>query len=200
MIEVLIIFAITAGAFIGTNLDNLVLLVTFYSRFRQQPQTVTAGYISGMLLILIIFFIIGKGGDFVPVNYLGLFGFIPLTIGILGLIQLFRPQTDENPVQAATDLGQKALFFAVLMTQLSNGTDTIITFAALLADSTDTFDYIIVPAFLVMVLLFSALARYSLRHRGLSHFLGRFGRYVTPFILMLVGWYILSDSATDLIA
>ncbi len=199
MIEASIIVAITAAAFIGTNLDNLILLVTFHSRFRHQSHTVTAGYMSGMLLVSLIFYTIGKGGDFIPVNYLGWFGFIPMTLGIVGLIQLFRPHTTDSATQLVTDQQKKTLFFAVLMTQLSNGADTIITFSVLLADSTNTFDYIIVPAFLAMALLFSTLARYALRHQGLSRLLDRFGRYLTPFILIMVGWYILSDTATDLV-
>lgn len=200
MFETATIVAIAAGAFIATNLDNLVLLVTFYSRHQQQHKTITAGYICGMALIATIFFIIGESGDFIPVDYLGLLGIIPMTIGVLGFLQLFRPQTADNPARAVTGLQQKALFLAVLMTQLSNGTDTIITFSVLLADSTDKIDYIIIPAFLVMVLLFSTLAKFSLKHPGFSHFLDRYGRYLTPLILILVGWYIVSDTATDLVA
>jgi len=199
MIEAFVIVAVAAAAFLGTNLDNLVLLVTFYSRYGQKSQTVTAGYICGMLLITIIFVVIGEGGDFVPIDYLGLLGIVPMIMGVLGLIQLFRPQTSTVNSHSAIGESQKALFFSVLMTQLSNGTDTVITFSVLLAESTDKFDYMIIPTFLAMVLLLSALARYSLRNRILSHFLERFGRYITPFILILVGWYILADTTTDLV-
>lgn len=199
MIEAATIVAITAGAFIGTNLDNLILLVAFYSRYHKRSQTVTAGYVSGMLLIGIIFFLIGKSGDFIPVNYLGLLGIVPIIIGMTGLIQLFRPATVDSIAAPALAQQQKAVFFAVLMTQLGNGADTIITFSVLLADSTDKIDLIILPAFLAMVMLFTMLARYSLKHPRFSSFLDRFGRYITPVILILVGWYVLSDTATDLV-
>lgn len=90
--------------------------------------------------------------------------------------------------------------FGVLMTQLSNGADSIITFSVFLADSKDATDYLIVPTFLMMVCLFAWIAYYSLNHRKFSEMLERYGRYVTPFILILVGVYILSNTAGDLVA
>lgn len=198
MIEAITITAVTAAAFVATNMDNLVLLVAFYSRYKKQVKTVTAGYVCGMLLIGVLSYVIGKGGDWISTNYLGMLGIIPMSIGVIGLIQLFTPKTDNKSTAAHWRRNQKAIYFAVLMTQLSNGTDTIITLSVLLADSADKMDYFIALAFVVMILLFSALANYSLKHPGVSHFLDRFGRYLTPVILVLVGWYILTNTATDL--
>ena len=198
MIELLIIVAIAAGAFIGTNLDNLLLLVTFYSRYPDHTATVTGAYAAGMLLIGVLCVIIGEGGGLIPIDYLGLLGIVPISIGAIGLLQLFRKPKDNDVAQRVAGNQRKAVFLAVMLTQLSNGADTIITFSVFLADSTDRADYFIIPTFFVMVLLFSALARFALKHPRLKHFLDRFGRYITPLILVLVGWYILSDTASDL--
>lgn len=43
MNEALVIVGIAAGAFIGTNLDNLLLLSAMYSRYERRAWTVTAG-------------------------------------------------------------------------------------------------------------------------------------------------------------
>jgi cadmium resistance protein CadD (predicted permease) len=192
------IIAVTAGLFIGTNLDNLALLVALYSRYRDRPGAVTTAYISGATLVILIFFAVGKGGDLIPVSYLGLLGIIPIIIGVTSLIRLFLPQKAGDTGKLADADDKKAVFVAVLLTQLSNSTDTIIAFSVLLADSTARLDYFITATFLAMALLFSALAKYSVGHPTLSVFLDRFGRYVTPFILILAGWYILADTATDL--
>jgi cadmium resistance protein CadD (predicted permease) len=50
-----------------------------------------------------------------------------------------------------------------------------------------------------MIGVFAWLARYSLKHRGFASILERYGVYVTPFILILVGLYIISNTATDLV-
>ena len=199
MIEALTIMAVTAGAFVGTNLDNLVLLVGFYARYRNRTATVTAAYIAGMALIACLFFLMGESGDLIPVRYLGILGVIPIIIGGASLVRLLRPQVNDQETGRTGPGDHKAAFLAVLLTQLSNGTDTVITFSVLLADSTDNMDRIVAMAFMAMVLLFSALAKYTCGHPKLGRIVERFGSYVTPFILILVGWYILADTATDLV-
>ena len=199
MNEILIVVGVTAGAFIGTNMDNFLLLVTMYSRYFRHPWAVTAGYVAGMILIAIITIAIGELGDLIPIAYLGLLGVIPMMMGVFALWKLFRgPQPDEVNSTFAGNSGL-AIFTALIAIQLSNGTDTIITFSALYADSSDPSDFIVAPTFFTMVGIFSWVAYYSVRHPGLGQLLARYGKYVTPFILILVGFYIFTDTASDLV-
>jgi cadmium resistance protein CadD (predicted permease) len=199
MSEILIIIGVTAGAFIGTNLDNLLLLVAMYSRYEQRAGIVTAGYFTGMILIGVITLIIGEVGDIIPLAYLGLLGVVPMMMGVLSLWKLFRStQPGEVASVAAADT-RLAVFFALISTQLSNSADSIIMFSALYADSSDPSDYMVAPTFLAMAGVFAGVAYYSVKHPKLSRFLSRYGQYVTPFILILVGYYILSNTASDLV-
>ncbi len=200
MLDVLTIVAVAASAFLGTNLDNLVLLVAFYSRYGQHPDMVSGGYSTGMMIIGAISFTIGVTGDFIPVNYLGFLGIIPMMLGLLAIVQLFRGSQDEGVEGSVIEDNRQAVFFTVLTTQLSNGADSIITFSVLMAESTPSSDYLIVLTFLAMIAVFSGLAKYSLKHRKLKELLTKYGPYVTPFILILVGFYIFSNSASDLVA
>ena len=198
MIDSMVIIGVTAGAFIGTNLDNLLLLVAMYSRYEHQAAMVTAGYFTGMILVAIATVAIGEVGGFIPLAYLGYLGVIPMLMGVLALLKLFRSTRSEDAVNIATGSSRLSVFFALMTIQLSNSTDSIITFSTLFADSSDLADYVVAPTFLVMVGVFSTVAYYSVRHPTLSQYLGRYGPYVTPFILILVGYYILSDTALDL--
>ena len=118
--------------------------------------------------------------------------------GVIALLRLFQGTQAGETAGIATDNNRNTIFLTVLTTQLSNGADSIITFSVLLADSSDVSDYLIAPTFLAMIFVFCWLAYYSLKHRKLSDFLKRYGHYVTPFILILVGVYILSNTASDL--
>lgn len=198
MNELLIIVGVTAGAFISTNLDNLLLLATMYSRYDRHPWTVTAGYFVGMNLIAAITIAVGLVGEVIPIAYLGLLGVIPMLMGVFALWKLYwRPKTEEvdNAYAANSAL---AIFFALITIQLSNGADTIITFSALYADSSNPSDYIVAPTFFAMAGIFAGLAYYSVKHPRLSQFIVRYGQYVTPFILIFVGFYIFSNTASDL--
>lgn len=199
MHEMLIIIGVTAAAFVGTNLDNLLLLAVMYSRYQKHAGMVTAGYFTGMILVAIVTMIIGEVGDVIPLAYVGLLGVIPMMMGVLALWKLFRSPQPEVVNSAVTGGNRFAVFFALISIQLSNSADSIITFSALFADSADPADYVIAPTFLVMVGVFSAVAYYSVKHPKLSQVLSRYGQYVTPFILILVGFYILGNTASDLV-
>lgn len=197
--DVLAIIAVTAGAFIGTNLDNLILLVALYSRFQKQSSMVTAGYFAGMTIIAVVCFMVGEAGNFIPLDYLGLLGVIPIVMGVVGLLQLFRSTQDGENAGFVTANSPRTVFITVLMTQLSNSADSIITFSVFVVDSSKQGDYLIAPTFFAMVGVFAWLAYFSLNHRKVSHILGSYGHYVTPFILIFVGLYILSNTAYDLV-
>ena len=198
MTEILIIIAVTAGAFIATNLDNLVLLVALYSRYKQHSGLVAFGYITGMIIIGAISVAVGEVGDFIPVTYLGYLGVVPIMLGITALIRLARGTQSGEASSFATSTSSRAIFVTVVLTQLSNSADSIITFSALFADSLDATDYLIAPTFLAMSVIFAWLAYYLQNHRSLSQVLDRYGHYLTPFILILVGFYILANTASDL--
>ena len=192
------IIAVTCGAFAATNLDNLVLLVALYARYEGRSPEVAFGYIAGMLLIGAISFALGKVAEAIPVNYLGLLGIVPVLIGVTALAKLIRrSSTDPAGDDGLADTG-RAVFTATLMTQLANSTDTIGTFSILFADSKEAADYLVALAFISMLALFASAAFHSLRHRWLSGFLRRYGPYVTPFILIAVGLYVLSNTASDM--
>jgi cadmium resistance protein CadD (predicted permease) len=197
--EILIIVGVTSAAFIGTNLDNLLLLTAMYSRYERQALMVTAGYFTGMALVGGIAVIIGEAGDYIPLAYLGLLGVIPITMGVVSLWKLFRNKGNMEDAGPVVDSKGLTVFLALITTQLSNSADSIIAFSALLAESTDRSDFLITPTYLAMIGIFSGVAYYSLRHKKLSEFLERYGQYVTPFILILVGLYIFSNTSSDLV-
>jgi cadmium resistance protein CadD (predicted permease) len=194
MSEILTLVAVAAAAFLATNLDNLLLLVSLFARYESQARRVAAGYFAAMLTIGAISLTIGKAAELVPVNYLGLLGSIPLVMGVMALFKLFR---GTDSADATREIGPAALA-ATFSTQLSNGSDTIATFSILFGDSTNIADYVISLTFVGMLCVFAMAAFYALRHRWLSQTIGRYGRYVTPFILIAVGLYVLSNTASDM--
>lgn len=193
------IIGVGAGAFIGTNLDNLLLLAAMYARYAQQPGTVTAGYFFGMLLICLIALVLGETGEYIPLDWLGLLGVVPITLGVIALWKLIRKTGPETAGSIAAGESRSTIFSTLATTQLSNGADTIITFTVLFAESGDPADYLLVPTFLAMIGVFSGLAYYSVKRAKLGRVLKRYGQYVTPLILILVGFYILANTATDLV-
>jgi cadmium resistance protein CadD (predicted permease) len=193
------IIPVAAGAYIATNLDNLVLLVLLLTRYRNHTPNVIAGYFVCMLILGFTGFWIGKAANIAPVEYLGLLGLVPISIGVIGIVRLYRGKAEAPAANEKSTDGVQTAFMATLISQLGNGADTIVTFGALFADSMPSADILIMLTLAAMAVIFVLVAIYAIRHPKLNESIRRYGHRVTPFILIIVGAYILANTATDLL-
>ena len=82
---------------------------------------------------------------------------------------------------------------------MSNGTDSVLAFAPLLADSRMNIDLAIVVAFMLMVCVWFALAKYATTHAKRFNALTTWGQWVAPIIMIFVGLYIFDNTVTDMV-
>jgi len=193
------IIPVAAAAYIATNLDNLVLLVTLLARHRNQTWFVAAGYLLCMLILGFAGFWIGAATGAAPVEYLGLLGLVPVSIGAIELVRLRWGKTDVPTGEMALVGGGRTVFMVTLISQIGNGADTLVTFGALFADSMPGGDVLIILTLAVMAVMFLFIALHGVRHPGLQHWINRHAQHLTPYILIAVGVYILANTATDLL-
>jgi cadmium resistance protein CadD (predicted permease) len=196
--ESLLIIVIAAGAFVATNIDNLALLVMFLLRYRDQRLVVATAYLTGVSLLGIVSFTISLLASTAPVHYLGLLGIVPISIGAMGIWRLARGSVAQKENLQNESISAAAVFVVTLSTQLGNGTDTVLTFGSLFADSVPGADQLIMVTMAVMAVLFLWLANYCVKHPVFSDMMQRHAHRVTPFLLILVGAYILANTGTDL--
>jgi cadmium resistance protein CadD (predicted permease) len=197
MLDVVLVVGVSAGAFMATNLDNLVLMVGLFGRYSDRRHEVLFGYLVGMLIIAAVTYYVGKLAGTAPVEYLGLLGIVPVLIGVADIVRLFRNKgVAHDPVVPGA--GSTAVA-ATLLAQLSNSTDTIITYSVLFSDANDLADYLVLASFGGMALLMAVIAYLALRHPWLSRPVQLYGHYITPLILITVGMYVLSNTALDML-
>ena len=186
---------VVALAFASTNMDNLLLLVSWLFAGAMPAGRLFAGYGLGMLGVLAVSVLMGLAGYLFPIEYLGYLGVIPMLLGLrllIGNLSHAFPGTGAEPSAVGGVL-------AVAATQLSNGVDTVLVFAPLLADSRLLFDAQIALLFVILFCLWFLLARViSLRARRLPA-IERLGRWLAPVVMIGVGFYILSNTATDMV-
>ena len=187
------LLGLVAITFASTNMDNLVLLVGWQVSGAVPASRLFAGYCVGMFGILLLSVGLGLVGYLFPLEYLGLLGVIPVAVGLKLFIAEWRGRKDAQPVTLA---GGSIL--TVAATQLSNGVDTVLVFAPLLADSLLRFDAAIVSLFLLMIFLWYWLAKVLGNQMGRLAAVEKLGRWLAPLVMMAVGLYILINTATDL--
>ena len=199
MNSLIAIIPIAAGAYVATNLDNFILLVSMLARYRNRTSNVVAGYFSGILILGFIGFWIGKVANIVPVEYLGLLGLVPISIGAVELIQLRRGKAKVAVANEKSADAVQKVFMVTLISQVSNGADTIVVFGVLFTDSMPSADVLIILTLVAMAVIFVLAGIYSVRHPALSEWIDRYAYRAMPFVLIIVGVYILANTATDLL-
>jgi cadmium resistance protein CadD (predicted permease) len=199
MTSLIMIIPIAAGAYVATNLDNFVLLVSLLARYRHHTSNVVAGYFGCMLILGFVGFWIGKAANIAPVEYLGLLGLVPISIGIAELVQWRRRGAKATIANEKSADGVQKVFTVTLISQLANGADTIVLFGVLFADSMPSADILIIFTLAAMAVIFVLAGTYSARHPALGKWIERYAHRAMPFILILVGVYVLANTATDLL-
>ena len=160
---ILTTLSVVATTFAATNLDNLVILIGWLLAARFSVSQIFAGYVIGMSFILAASVMIGLVGNLLPVEFLRYLGAIPIAIGLKMLVELWRGRGSETDTNSSPAM-QRVAVGGIFLTQLSNGTDSVLAFAPLLADSHMNVDLAIAVAFMLMVCVWLALAQYAMTH------------------------------------
>jgi cadmium resistance protein CadD (predicted permease) len=173
-------------------------LVGWLLAARLSVGKIFAGYFLGMSCVLAASITIGLAGNLIPVEYLRYLGAIPITLGLKMLFDLWRERGRDGAADASPGM-QSAAVGGIFLTQLSNGTDSVLVFAPLLADSSMNIDFMIAVAFMLMVFVWFALAQYATTHAKRISVLTTVAQWVAPIVMIVVGWYIFDNTVTDMV-
>ena len=195
----LTIIPITVVAYLATNLDNFLLLVTMLGQYRTRSSAVFAGFFICMAVLAGGGFLLGEAAARGPINYIGYLGVLPITLGLIGFWKLWRGGGPSEGVEKSARNAWGAVLAATFLTQVGNGGDTLITFGALFADTAHQADLLIIGTLAATAVSIAWLANYTLSPPGMSAWIDRYADKISPFILIAIGVYILADTASDVV-
>ena len=175
-------------AFIATNIDDIVILLVFFSQVDEnfRPWHIVVGQYLGFT-ILIIFSLPGLfGGLILPQSWIGLLGLIPIAIGISSLVNKETEQL-ADVTQEITLSFLKPQIYTVAAITVANGSDNISIYIPLFS-STQLESFLIIIGLFFLLLAIWCYAAYQLTHQQkIANFLTKYGNYLVPFVLMSLG-------------
>ncbi len=193
------------GAFIATNIDDLVILTLFFSQVNAafRPQHVVVGQYIGFAAVVAASLPGFFGGLLVPRAWIGLLGLVPIAIGIARLV---NPEKDEAEEIQAVSTGKAVpgaiasllnpQIFNVAAVTFANGGDNIGIYVPLFASSDWLSLAVILTVFFLLVGVWCWLAYLLTRHPAFERLLTRYGGAFAPFILIALGIFILIESGS----
>ena len=177
-------------AYAATNIDNLLIMASL-SAGRTSRGHLVAGFIVASCAVLLVATMAVFIDRLVPPEMLGYLGLVPISIG--AYLLLFGA-ANTQPTN-----GGYATWPAVSGLLLANSSDTVFAFGPLFAESGSDARLGLVLGFVAIATVWLFLILGAAKHVASSRILSRLGYRLAPWMMILVGLYILSDSTTDVV-
>jgi cadmium resistance protein CadD (predicted permease) len=190
---------LAAVLFAWTNVDDLLVLLGFFSDPRVRVRHVVAGQYLGIGVLYGVSVLASLLSIVIPRAYIGLLGLAPIFIGVNKLHSGRRGAgTDEqsrvDPSIAAERDGRNVL--TVAMTTVANGGDNISVYTPLFASRSPVDVAAAGLVFALMTGVWCLLGHWLVHHRALGVPIRRFGSRTLPFLLIGFGIVILYTAGT----
>ena len=197
------IIATGVSAFIATNIDDIFLLMMFFSSSYSSIMTfpvrqIVLGQYLGIGLLIAISALGSLIALVVPPYVIGLLGIVPIAIGAKRLVQVVMKEDEISPslhaAKESTNRRNKKYlpFLAVAAVTFSNGGDNIGVYTPMFAQYNSASQVTtLILVFMAMTALWCMAAYYLVNHPLVASRIRCIGHVVMPFVLIGLGIYIL---------
>ncbi|MEH2158194.1 cadmium resistance transporter [Nostoc sp.] len=196
--------AITTGAiaFIATNIDDIVILLLFFSQINAnfRPRHIVSGQFLGFTVLLILSLPGLFGGLVLSKSWIGLLGLLPMSIGISSLVN--REEDSSEKVIAATEETEASTFtsffspqaYSVAAVTIANGSDNISVYVPLFASCNLESFLVILGLFFLLLGIWCYVAYKLTKNRVIADVLTHYVNNLVPFVLIGLGVFIVLKS------
>ena len=205
MTDLLTTLARSATAFAATNLDDIVILMLFFSQVgvALRKRHIIAGQYVGFAGLVALSLPGFFGGLLFPRPWIGLLGVVPIVIGLSQLLSVVVDEEsgeDTGEVLLAPTSGGDSWLSpqttSVAAITMANGGDNIGIYMPMVANCDGPRLGVTLVVFCGLVGVWCFVAYQLTKVGAISSLLTRYGAQVVPFVLMALGGLILVDSHT----
>jgi cadmium resistance protein CadD (predicted permease) len=197
MIDILGLVTIGVAAFVATNIDDIFVLMMFFSSLTFPVRQVVLGQFIGIGLLIAISALGSLISLVVSTYIIGLMGIIPIIIGIKNLVEIRKK--DKSPSRQAVQNKKKNRsyfsFLSVAAITFSNGGDNIGVYVPLFSKYNTVSQITTLTAvFIAMTAVWCISSYYFMNHPLVASKIRHIGNIILPFVLIGLGIYILTES------
>ena len=187
-------------AFVVTNLDDIFILILFFSDRKFISRNIIAGQFLGIGTLIFLSFLGSFIGLVIDLKYVGLLGLVPIYMGLKSFIALWTRGESEEEIPINLNSENSGSHFkqivSVASVTVANGGDNISIYLPLYATFSYSGKVTMTLVFLVMTAVWCFIASHLSNYPIIKLSLERYGHIVTPFVFILLGIYIMYESNT----
>lgn len=188
------------GAYIATSIDYIVILVVLFSQFKKEKdgiRNIVVGQYIGFTILIAISLLAAFGLAYVPQNWIGLLGLVPIFIGLKVLFEREedKEEDEDEGIIEATNRFNK-LFLSVAFISIAAGGDNLgvyipyfTTINALGLVITLAIFYILAAVLLYLCYSLSAL-------KSVSETVEKYEKIIVPIVFIALGIMIMFENET----
>jgi cadmium resistance protein CadD (predicted permease) len=183
--------------FVGTSIEDFFGLTALFmsarTTGRPRPWQIVTGWYTGIGFLVIVSVAAALGLVFVPQDWAGLLGLVPLTIGavkLTGTIRAVRAAGTGTPVEPV--IATRVASIAALA--ISNGGDNIGVYVPTFRTVGPGQSAVMVAVFAVCLAAWCFLASVLGSHKKVTAIIGPYGKWIIPAVYLTVGIVIIASS------
>ncbi|OXB98611.1 MULTISPECIES: cadmium resistance transporter [Bacillus] len=193
-------------AFATTNIDDIFILLVLFSQVRtevirkegkavrekvmRKKLYIVIGQYFGFSMIVFLSIVGSLSSFFIPVSWIGLLGFVPIYMGVKGLLSLRSYKSNEVIDNVTGSL------FKVASITLANGADNISIYIPMFASQTLETNIVTLVIFFFMIAIWCFISYKLLKAPILAKVLEKNCYIIVPIVLIGLGMFILFRSDT----
>jgi cadmium resistance transport/sequestration family protein len=181
-------------AFASTNIDDIFLLILFFGDRTYKQLQIFLGQYLGVIILIAVSLIASISAAFIDQRYIGLLGLFPVYLGLQKFIQLLKNKSTEDASEAIPVKFKNYAILSVAAVTCANGGDNIGIYTPLLSSQPLQDKFMMISIFMVMIFIWCIIAKYLATHPLLAKTIEKYGAVFTPWILILLGFFILYES------
>jgi cadmium resistance protein CadD (predicted permease) len=193
------IIAVTAGAFVATDIDDMIVLTILFLASRTsgipRPAQIVLGQYIGFIVLVGISGLAALGLAVVPIHWVGLLGMVPLSLGIRGLWSARHDVHHQQPaVPALRLLRGRSGAFTVAAATISAGGDNISVYTTLLRALGWPASVAAVVVLFTMLGIWCAIGAAVGASKAVVALISRLGHILVPVLYICIGALLLIES------
>src|SRR5919198_6184282 len=198
MVDIAGLIVIGITSFVATNIDDIFVLMVFFSSLTFPVRHVIVGQYIGIGLLVSISALGSFIALVIPSYIIGLLGIAPIMIGVKKLVT-FRRKNESDPKSKETaqdkEKSNNLAFAVVAAVTFSNGSDNIGVYTPLFAKYNAASQVsVLATIFMAMTAVWCIAAYYLVNHPLVASKIRRIGHIILPFVLIGLGIYILIEA------
>jgi cadmium resistance protein CadD (predicted permease) len=194
--HLLAVLSQAVGLFVSTDLDDVLVLLGFFSNSRFPARHIVAGQFIGIAMLYAVSVVGSWVSLIVPAAFIGLLGLVPIAMGMRSAWELWRSVRSSEAVPDRGSAGGRSNIAAVVAMTVANGGDNLSVYIPFFALRSAADIALIGLVFAVMTAFWLYLAYWLTRHRTVGSAVRSYTRVLMPFVYIALGVLILHQAGT----